>query len=254
MPPWVERAAAYELALPADAPTGLRLRAPALADVLPPVVAGAAPRRADTALAFLGRALSGALRPDDDGDAFDEELLERFMGFGRLFGQGVESLELRESRTDGAVLHLTQRGLQGVERLRARIPGPRRVRLAGRPAAHGHGLPTFALRLGTGESLPCVPVSPVAPEVFAAPVAVVSGLARFRPSGRVLRVDAERVVAGSERDAQLWQTVPRPMNGVMMVRETRRTQWPGTGLNAAFGSWTDDLDDDEVLRMLEELS
>src|SRR5690606_37676285 len=84
--------------------------------------------------------------------------------------------------------------------------------------------------------------------------AIVSGVAHFRPSGSLHRVDAERLSPGSERDLELWSSLPRPLLPSMDSRELHRPQGPRSGLNALIGQWPGDETDEEIFALLEELS
>jgi hypothetical protein len=83
---------------------------------------------------------------------------------------------------------------------------------------------------------------------------VVSGIARFRPSGTLLRVDAEVLSPGNEGDLALWSAVPHSLESGFSTPELRRPQGPRTGVNAIIGEWPGDESDDEIFAMLAEIS
>jgi hypothetical protein len=55
-------------------------------------------------------------------------------------------------------------------------------------------------------------------------VTVVQGLAKFRPSGSLLRIDAEELYAGTEADLSLWSALPQARKGGLAPHELRRAQ------------------------------
>jgi hypothetical protein len=84
--------------------------------------------------------------------------------------------------------------------------------------------------------------------------AVVTGVAHFRPSGALLRIDAEHIEPGGERDLRLWSSVPRPLFGSGEAPAAPRSQTSRSGIAAIFGQWPGDETDEELLAMLEEIS
>lgn len=258
---WIERAASFNVVGFTSEVPGIELQAPSLADAVPPDIASrdiaGQLAREESALNLLNVSLGEALAGSADSDTYDGPLLETFREFERVFHYGVDALELRNGRWDAPGLHVTPQGLDVVRQLQRRTPGPRRVRLAGRIVeAWIVGELGVRLQLASGEYVRCVLVKgrhePVA-KLFGE-IAIVSGLARFRPSGKLLRVDAERIVSGTERDVEAWSVVPRPLDGKRAVRETWQPQGPDTGLNAIIGKWPGDETDEEIFRLLEEMS
>ena len=84
--------------------------------------------------------------------------------------------------------------------------------------------------------------------------ALVRGVAKFRPFGSVLRIDAESVEPADERDLSLWATAPRPVFGPLDVRALRHSQGPRSGVAAIFGQLSDDESDEEIIEALDRLS
>jgi hypothetical protein len=81
----------------------------------------------------------------------------------------------------------------------------------------------------------------------------VHGVAKFRPSGALLRVDAEQIEP-AEGDVSLWSRLPRPILTPMELRIPARAQGPRSGVSAIFGKWPGDETEDEILEALDELS
>jgi hypothetical protein len=82
---------------------------------------------------------------------------------------------------------------------------------------------------------------------------VLSGSAVFRPSGRILRLDADAVEAAGP-DAEVWATVPRPLFRIMDRPAFRQPQGPQSGINAIIGRWPGEESDAELAAALRELS
>jgi hypothetical protein len=119
-----------------------------------------------------------------------------------------------------------------------------------------HSDRAFTLIMQSGEQIRGV-LAEGEPEVLApffGQVAVVSGVAQFRPSGSVLRIDADLLQPGGERDLALWSESPRPLFAPADPRELRRPQGPRSGINAVIGAWPGDETDEEIFALLEEMS
>jgi hypothetical protein len=259
-PAWVNEAAAFQLAGFHRGTPGLELRMRTLAealpgrfaqeDLFPPV------DPAESALTLMRRSLGDALAGEADSDAFDPPLLRSFEEFREVFRHGVDAVEIRNGRADAPSVTVTPQGIKVVQRLQRQTPRPRRVRIAGKVDAIRHSDRAFTLVLQSGEQVRGV-LAEGEPEVLTpifGRLAVVSGMAQFRPSGTLLRVDADQVEAGSEPDLALWSESPRPLFAAMDLHEARRPQGPRSGINALIGAWPGEETDDEIFALLEEMS
>ncbi|HEU0300522.1 MAG TPA: hypothetical protein VFR37_13725, partial [Longimicrobium sp.] len=239
---------------------GIELRIPSLAEALPQRFAQAdlfpPVDPADSALTLMGRSLGEALAGNADSDAYDPPLLRTFEEFREVFRHGVDAVEIRNSRPDRKPLTVTPEGIRLVHRLHRQTPQSRRVRIAGKVDAIRHSDRAFTLLLWSGEQIRGV-LADGEPEVLApffGKVAVVSGMAQFRPSGSLLRVDAERLEPGGEQDLALWSETPRPLFAAMDARELRRPQGPRSGVKAILGAWPGDETEEEIFALLEDMS
>jgi hypothetical protein len=83
---------------------------------------------------------------------------------------------------------------------------------------------------------------------------VVSGVAKYRPSGAVLRIEALRIERAETRDLDLWGRVPKPIVHGSDVHPLRQAQGPRSGINAMFGRLSADESDDDIIEALDQLS
>lgn len=259
-PGWVAEAAAFEIVKLSGTDRALSLRAPTLREALPqrfeqqdffPSV-----DPSDSALTLMGTSLADALAGEADSDAYDEPLLSTFERFRRVFQHGVNAVELRNGKPDSTPVTVTPAGVQTVSRLKRQTPRPQRVRIAGRLDAIRHSDRAFTLILDSGEQIRGVLAEGDAEELAGhfGKIAVVSGFAHFRPSGALLRIDAERLDSGGEQDLAIWSAKPRPLFGAPDTRELHRPQGPRSGINAIVGKWPGDETDEEIFALLEEIS
>lgn len=255
VPSWLESAASFEVT--AIHGHTIELAAPPLTDVggkgfpRPDMFAGAPPGK--SSLDLLEDSLEDALEGRADSDRYDPPLISTLEGFGRLARYGVEEIQVVNGRT----LSIDRRGIEAIRSLRSRTPQDRRVMVAGKLETIRHSDRAFTLVLSSGEVLRGVATEQINPSelanLFGKP-ALVSGLARFRPSGSVLRVEAERIEAAAPTDISLWSDLPRPFARSLDVRTLRKPQGPDSGLSAIFGKWPGTESDEEILRALEEMS
>jgi hypothetical protein len=255
VPSWLESAASFSVtALHAHT---IALAAPPLVDV----AGEGAPRQemfaavppGKSSLDLLEDSLEDALEGRADSDRYDPPLMATLEGFGKLARYGVEEIQVINGRT----LRIDRRGIEAIRSLRSRTPQDRRVMVAGKLETIRHSDRAFTLVLSSGEVLRGVATEQIEPSelasLFGKPT-LVSGLAKFRPSGSVLRVEAERIEPAADSDISLWSALPRPLARVLDARTLRKPQGPGSGLAAIFGKWPGTESDEEILRALEEMS
>jgi hypothetical protein len=256
-PAWLRSAAQFDLLLESQAEPGVfRVESRPLRQVLPEGLrtsgALAGLDLAQTAVDLFEEGLEDALAGAADSDKFDVGLVDTFSAFARLFEQGVESIEIINGRT----IPLDQQGMERVVRLRRQIPAPQAVRVAGKLDSIRYSDRMFTLVLDSGTVLKGV-AERVEPEQMASlfgQLAVVSGMAVFRPSGSVLRLEAEQIQATSPDQAAVWARPPRPLLAPLDVRSLRVSQDALSGLNAIYGQWPGDETEEELLAAIEEMS
>ena len=211
-----------------------------------------------SAFSLLSESFDDALAERMDSDAFDTPLLDLLSReFARLFNGDVSEISMSNGSSQSPRIQLTKERLRVVTALRDRTPHPRRVRLAGRIDQPSLKSSSFVLDLADGSAVKCVLIEGDRSllKSFFGEIALVEGTAQFRPSGRLLRVDVQRVEEATPRDAALFSTEPRPLeyqddlNGVSRPRPPRRR-----GLDAIIGQWPGDESDEELERMLHEMS
>ncbi len=258
-PGWVGEAAAFRMVDLLPESRGVCLHAKSLGDALPewfgPNARFLPADPSGSVLSLLGESLTEAFGGNEDSDAYDEPLLHTFEEFRRVFRHGVRAVELR-NESDAGRVELTPERLEVVRRLQRGTPMPRRVRVAGTVDAIRHSDRAFTLVLRSGQELRGVLAEGEPDELarFFGRVAVVSGLARFRPSGAPLRVDADFLEPGTEDDLATWSALPRPLDMRPELREARVAQTARNGINAVIGRWPGDESEEEIFRLLDEMS
>jgi hypothetical protein len=130
--------------------------------------------------------------------------------------------------------------------------------IAGKLETIRHSDRAFSLVVESGEALRGIVVSDQVTRadlaaLFGRP-AMVIGQAKFRPSGALLRIEAERIDPASDNDLAIFSDAPSPLVEAVDARDLRRTQSSTTGLAAIFGQWPGDETDEQVEAALAELS
>jgi hypothetical protein len=262
LPAWVERGTEFTLLdFTRDVP-GVVLRAPTLEEALPEQFEQADlfmpvdPKQ--SALSLMSASLAEATAGRVDSEVFDVDLLGVFTrDFARLFRRDqVRSLSLSNGSPDSPRLDLDATALHAVGRLRDRTPKAQRARLAGRMDEARYGARSFVLQLENGARVRGVRTDQGAETLkpyFGEPI-VIEGMAQFRPSGRLLRVDVDRIYPATDRDVAVFSVEPRPLDQAIDPRLLRKPQGPSTGLNAIIGRWPGDESDEEFFRLVDELS
>ncbi|WP_437483834.1 hypothetical protein WME75_43570 [Sorangium sp. So ce1014] len=253
-PAWLEDAVAFEVEQIQE--REIVLRAPSLEDALSQrarqlgLFAAAEPSR--SCLDYLEDSLDDALAGREDSDRYDRPLMATLEGLGRLFRHGVDSIELVNGRT----LRVDRRGVEAIRALRQRTPEDRRIAVGGKLDAIRRSDRSFTLVLTSGETLRGLAAESVDPaalaRLFGQP-AIVSGFAKFRPSGKVLRVEAERIDPATG-DVAAWSTMPRPLDMPAHLHRFHVPQGPGSGVAAILGAIPMDDTEEEFQAAIEELS
>lgn len=261
LPAWVERGTDFTIRGFTEDGPGVVLAASALIDVLPErfeqkdMFSEVDPQQ--SALALLAESLGDAAAGRADSDAFDANLLRVFsQDFSRLFSRGIQSVDMTNGSARTRKLSLDAGSLREVAKLRDRTPRSRRVRLAGRLDEARLRKSSFVLELARGVRVRGVLTDPASTSLkqhFGELVAI-EGVAQFRPSGTLLRVDVEQIGTATPVDMAAFSTEPKPMESGINARHSHRRQASTSGVNAVIGNWPGDETDEEVEALLRALS
>lgn len=191
-----------------------------------------------------------------DSALFDRALLRAFREFQRPLTRYFDEIAIEDRRGEAvAQVPLTLATVQSASRLVEHVPRPRAVRVVGLLDMLRASTQSFALRLDGGEQVHGVLVAgdiAEATPLFKKRVLVV-GRAVYRPSGRLLRIDAEAMEEG-EGQPSLWSKVPAPLSRPAGGAQYRQPQSPGSGAGAFFGRIRAEESEEEFMRVLQELS
>jgi hypothetical protein len=171
----------------------------------------------------------------------------------QVLGIQVQAIRLSETTTGTAV---DRRIAATASRLGATTPASRQARIAGVLGMIRHSTCGFSIRLESGEEVHGVMESDeglsMMPGLFGKPVLVL-GSAIYRPSGRLLRIDAVGIEDGKDAP-RLFAKIPqpqatrRPVPARLKVSETGKR-----GVPAFFGIWPGDESDADMTRLVKQI-
>lgn len=190
-----------------DEVTTLRFRVPRFGDVAAELFEQRqlwddGPKPDETAFDLLAQSLRDVRRKTVDSSRFDYALLNRFAGYRAPLRRGLESIvmdggEFVDARIDGVLT-------DAAESLRKQTPPSRRVRLCGKLDMLGVSRKVMGLYCEDGTLVTALWNA----EDFTNGLAgyldkdvVIEGLAAFRPSGKLLRIDADAINPAGAQDS-----------------------------------------------------
>jgi hypothetical protein len=160
------------------------------------------PKPEDTAFELFGAALHDVAARRTESNSFDPGMLRRIRTYHRFLTRGIDRITMpdtvagRRGQIDAGVV-------VAASELYAITPAARRLRVTGRLDVMGASQGVLKLDLRPGEIVTALwegeePVESLR-EFFNKDV-VVEGIGIFRPSGSLLRVDADAIAAASSQD------------------------------------------------------
>jgi len=239
----------------------LLLEAPTLAQAAPELYRQGEfwptrPDGADTGLDLLGDLLAEVATENPEGENFDAPLLRRLSRFRKVFEGPFDALSLITRRyTESTPASMTRETLAVAEQIWRSTPVPQRVRVVGSLDMLRVSTRTFALRLDDGHEIRGVLPDGMAEQC--GPLlnrrVLVRGKAVFRPSGRLLRVDADTIDLATD-ESGIWSRMPTTAAGRLDHSQLRKPQGPRSGMSAILGKWPGDETDEQISEALEQLS
>jgi hypothetical protein len=255
-PGWLERASAFDVEIRAGS-TELVMESSAMSKLVPERFAqqdlfGLVGAR-ESCLDVFSEAIDDALGGKLDSDRYDDSLIETFTSFGQLFRHGVDRIEIVDRSTSRA---LDKERIEGLKSLRRQIPGDQQAMVSGKLDLLRHSSRGFELHLDSGETVrgavdDRTDFQALGPLIGCNVLA--TGRTTFRPSGQVLRLEADSVSL-ADTGASIWSTMPRPLISALDTRDLHRSQGPRSGVAAIIGQWPGDETDEEFASAVNALS
>jgi hypothetical protein len=259
-PAWLDAACTIEVTGLTAGSAVVALEAPALSDAAPDRFGGthqvslfAEPQRlidsGNSAVDIFAGVLASVVQGDRDHVLADRALLDTCVRFARAARDGFDGVQLEGIAGLDAPLVVRRDDVAKIELLRDETPGPKAVRVTGTLDTISATKSDVVLTLADGTAVAArldAHDNEQLKTLFGSRV-VVSGMAQFRPSGKLLVLDVEHL--GPARDGDVvFESAPkaaaRPVASLLPQAE-------GTGVSAFFGTWPGDESDEELLDALE---
>jgi hypothetical protein len=209
----------------------------------------------DTGFDLLGDVIADIATNDSDSLRFDRPLLKQVARFGIGPGRSFQELSLTGTRyTENLPVKVTPIVVEAARRLSHDTPRPQATRIVGKLDMIRQSTRSFAIMLRDGQELRGVLIDAEFAKLIqlVGKDVLVLGKAVYRPSGKVLRIDAEDVFQAGERD-QFFSALPKPKRRRFDLREVLKAQQHKKGIAAIFGKWPGTETDEEVMQALKEL-
>ena len=203
-----------------------------------------------TAIDVFAGVLSAAIGGRAEQVLADRPLLDTCVRFVRASGSAFDGIQLGGLAGPQPRLTVRREDARRIELLRDETPAPQAVRVTGILDTISATRSDIVLALPSGEKI-TARVEDHDParlkSLFGARV-VVSGVARFRPTGRVLVVDVEHISEARAADA-LFETLPVASQTLGIAPSV--TQDDDSGVSTFFGTWPGEETEEELLTALE---
>jgi hypothetical protein len=209
----------------------------------------------ETALHVMARFIRDVRSGNAESALYDQGLLRVTQRLDSLFARDLNAIRLPEAPDDTQL-----RGILDSEvpiharQLSDSTPPARQVRLTGTLDMIRYSTKAFALKLTDGKEVQGVLDRTEMIESlpgFLNKKVLVIGKAVYRPSGSVLRVDAQHIEEDSG-ESTLFSRVPPPLARKPAAAKTR-IDAAKSGVGAFFGTWPGDETDEQLLASLKEI-
>lgn len=170
------------------------------------------PRPEQTAFELLGAALSDVRKRQRESNRFDRGMLQRVSSYRRILRRGIDRIGLPDTEVPDAG-EIDQVVVEAASELCAATPSPRRVRITGRLDLMAATQAVLKLDIKEGVFVTAVwegaePVESLK-DFFNRDV-VIEGAGVFRPSGSLLRIDADAITLAGAQD-EFFRQLPEAM-------------------------------------------
>lgn len=236
----------------------LHVKAPTLGDAVPEVFdqktlwPGMASAE-DTAVQLIGRVGRVVRGQEAASDMYDQPLLKHFTHWQGLFKREVKELRLQASLTGASVpVTLDIAVVENAKLLSAQTPLPRQIRIVGKLDMVRYSTRSFGLVLDRGEEVRGV-LQEGDPDIlkrYFGREITVFGKAIYRPSGSLLRIDAQEILDTTE-GRTAFSSIPEAFSKVPRIE--KRPQATKSSVSVFFGTWPGEETDAELLAALGEL-
>lgn len=259
-PAWLERASDVRTLgfSERNGKSVLRVKAPKLSDAVPEIFDQATlwPGLAvqnDTAIQLIGKISHVVREQEASSDLYDLTLLKHLSHWSKLFRKDLQSLTFpADAGSSNAADVLDEQVSRNALLLSDRTPTPRQIRVVGKLDMVRHSTRSFGLLLSDGQEVRGIlnDGDPDLLQQYFGREITIFGKAVYRPSGNLLRIDAQEILDTVE-GRSAFSVVPPALTHRLKL--DRKIQDSRNGVSAFFGTWPGDETDEELLAALGEM-
>jgi hypothetical protein len=259
---WLEAASDIRfLGVDGESETRLCFEAPTLGEAAQQVYAQqelwpTRPDPADTGLDLLADTVADVAARNADSDRFDRPLLRRISSFDHALNGTFQQMIIAGRRFEEPRRPAIDESVIATAReLSSSTPRPQAARIMGRLDMIRASTRSFALQLDDATEIRGVLADGEMEGLaqFFQQEILVIGRAVFRPSGKLLRIDATEFHPASASD-HFFSAVPAAHARAVEVREISRQQERKRGVDAIFGRWPGDETDEQIEAALRDMN
>jgi hypothetical protein len=213
------------------------------------------PEPCDTGFDLFGDVIRDVTENNVDSVRFDRQLLYQIEKFKNGLNGTFQRMEFTGSRMrEDAPTVLDSTVVETATRLSRDTPEPQQTRVVGTLDMIRSSTNAFAIKLKDGEEVRGVLTEGKISQVtrLLENEVLVLGRAIYRPSGKLLRIDADEVMPAGEKD-QFFSAIPKPKRTRFDLNAIVREQQHKKGLSSIFGKWPGKESDEEIAAALKEI-
>lgn len=215
------------------------------------------PIESDTGFDLLGDIVQEIRRGRRDSNRFDQRLLHDVASFRNALNGTFQELVIVSDRyVEEKPAVITKNIIEKAQDFYDQTPAPQPARIVGTLDMIRASTKAFALQLPNGEDVRAVLTAKASIDdltaLFRQDVLVV-GMAVFRPSGHLLRIDATEVRLATTHDS-FFAKLPEPRVKRLTKTLLHRLGKENGGIGRTFGKWPGNETDEEIESVLRELS
>lgn len=213
------------------------------------------PKPNETAFELFGAALNDVANRKLDSNRFDPGLLRRISSFGHLMKVGIDKIRLPDTELQ-KLSEVNRSVVSTASELSQLTPKSRRVRIAGRLDLMGASQTLLKLEVKPGVVVTALwqgKAQMDALKDFFNRDVVLEGTGVFRPSGTLLRIDADAIERAEKQD-DFFRMLPEAVPNQDYQKLARLKPGQPSAYARLFGSIPAEESDDEFLAAIEKFS
>ncbi len=214
------------------------------------------PEPTDTGFDLLGDVVADIASNNTNSVRFDRPLLQRVERFKHGLNGTFQIMSFTCHRfPTNAPAVINTELVQTAAKMFRNTPEPQQTRIVGTLDMIRSSTNAFAIKLQNEEEVRAVLIEGKVSRLTALmeQAVLILGKAVYRPSGKLLRIDADEVLPASQQDS-FFSAIPKSKRVKFDLRAAVRDQQHKKGIAAIYGKWPGDESDEQIEAALREIS